>query len=130
MELDLGGDETVENPSVEDVRHYLKFMPVESPFVILSDGDAFIQTIHKSTGYRVEYKDGNDVQFYCNADYEFACDLFASFLAGRDDYKTATEWKLLKSPSIWTTPNHPVVIIILCVLLLGWIALAVWQAFN
>lgn len=135
MELNLGGDETVENPSVEEVRHYLKYMSVESPFVILSDGDAFIQALHELDEYRVEYKigeckNGNDDQFYCQADYELSCDLFASFLAGRDDYKTATEWKLLKLPSISTTPNPQVVLIILCILGAGFIAIKVWEAFN
>ena len=131
MELSLGGIETIVDPSLADVRHYLKFMPVESPFVILSDGDRFMQSIYDGTQYRVEYRHGNEEkQYYCLTDYEKTCELFAEFLSGSDDYETAVDWNRVRPKTIWNTQNHPAVLIILCVLVVIGTGAAIWNAFN
>ena len=117
MELDLGGIETLDSPTSDDVRHYLRYMPAESPFVILSDGTGFIQAAHTGAEYRVEYcTGGTDWQYYCLVDYETACELFLAFHAGNTGYRSSVEWRQLKPRTIWNTPGHPVAVGIACVI--------------
>jgi hypothetical protein len=129
MKLDLGGRDAIEQPTVDDIRHYLKFMPIESPFIVLSDGDRFIQSVYENRGYRVEYRDDDGRQFYATTEYEPAVTLFVSFLTGDDDYLSAVAWKRLRL-SAWTTPNHPYAVGLLCILLVLAVVIAVWHSLN
>jgi len=129
MKLDLGGIDVIDEPTAEDIRHYLKFMPAESPFVILSKGDEFIQSLYENVDYRVEYKDDDGRQYFAATDYETAVTLFESFLAGTEDYRSAVAWKRLHL-SAWTTPNRPFAVGLLCVLLVIALVVVMWLALQ
>ncbi|HUT88109.1 MAG TPA: hypothetical protein VMY37_01310 [Thermoguttaceae bacterium] len=129
MKLDLGGIDAIDNPTADDIHHYLKFMPTESPFVVLSNGDQFIQSVYQGSDYRVEYKSDDGTQFFATTDYETAVKLFVSFLARDGNYRSAVAWKRLRL-SAWTTPNHPCAVSALCVLLIIGIVIAIWSALN
>ena len=126
MELILGDVNTVENPSVDDIRHYLQFMPTECPFVILSDEEEFIQCVYEDFSYRVEYQNKDGKQYFTKTDYQMAVQLFLSFLARDNKYRTTVPWQRLKL-SVWTTPYHPYAIVLLCAILIGFIVLAIWE---
>ncbi len=114
MKLDLGGQETLESPTAEDIRHYLKYTPAASPFVVLSSTTGFMQAIYAERNYQVEYRlDDGQRQYYCLADYETACELFLDFHAEKTNYQTSVEWKRLWR---WDKPIHPLVLAILCVI--------------
>ncbi len=108
MQLNLGNIERIETPSEDDIRHYLKFMPVESPFVILSnDRDEFIQAIYNGEEFHVEYSLDNGVnQFYALVDYETTCNLFLDFSLGQCDYQIAVNWNILKTPGLLSKLNR------------------------
>ena len=129
MKLDLGGADVIEDPTVNDIRHHLKFMPTESPFIVLSNGDQFIQSIYENVGYRVEFKGDDGKHFFATTDHATAVKLFVSFLTGDDNYRSAVTWKRLRL-SAWTTPYHPYAVGLLCILLIIWIVLATWSALN
>ena len=114
MKLDLGGLETIESPTEEDVRHCLKDMGAESPFVVLSDRTGFIQTICAGAGYQVEYSmdNGRHLYSYC-VDYETACELFLNFLAGKTAYQTRVPWK---RTWYWKQANHPITLVVIATL--------------
>jgi len=124
MKFDLGGIDAIESPTADDIRHYLKFMPAESPFVVLSHGDQFIQSIYDGSGYHVEYKSDDGRQFYAATDYETAVKLFMSFLARDGTYRSAVPWKRMR-PSARTAMAG-----LLCVLLIAGLVIAIWSAFN
>lgn len=114
MKLDLGGLETMESPTEEDVRHYLKYVRAESPFVVLSDGAGFIQMICGEAGYQVEYGvDGGRHLYSCCVDYETACELFLDFLAGKTAYQTRVQWK---RTWYWKHANHPTTLAVVATL--------------
>ena len=129
MKLDLGGIDAIEHPTVDDIHHYLKFMPTESPFIVLSDGDQFIQSVYDNLDYRVEYRDDNGRQFFATTDYETAVTLFVSFLMGDDNYRSAVTWKRLRL-SACTTPYRPYAVGLVCILLALGIVIAIWSALN
>lgn len=116
MELDLGAVDRIVNPTSEDVAHYLRFMPVQSPFVVLSRDDAtFIQAVFeaRASRYRVEYKcDG--VTGFILADYRTAIDLFLCYMDEQCELAEQAKWKRL---TVWNTPGHPLAIGIACTLL-------------
>lgn len=128
MELDLGGQETINSPSPDDIRHYLKYMPAESPFIILSDSTSFMQSLYTGTQYQVEYSlDNGQNHYYCLVDYETGCDLFLDFLAGRSDYQTSVEWKRLSAR------NHlsrSITLVIVCVIAILVFCVLLWRALS
>lgn len=123
MELDLGGQETIESPTAEDVRCYLRVPP---PFVILSDTTGFMQAIRSGSEYQVEYRVNNGQhQYYCLVDYQTACELFLDFHSGSTNYQASAEWKRLR---VWDGTIPPFVVVILCLLGLLILSGALWLA--
>ncbi len=121
MKLDLGGQETLESPTAEEVRHYLKYMPAASPFVCLSNSTGFMQAIFAGLQYQVECRlDDGQWQYYCLVDYETACELFLDFHAGKTNYQTSVEWKRLRGRST--------VVAVLCVAIMLIFSGIVWLA--
>ena len=56
--LHAGNVERISGPSAEQVRHYLRFMPPTSPFIILArDEGTFMQATPIGGRYRVEYRE-------------------------------------------------------------------------
>lgn len=124
MELDLGGIEKIAAPSAEDLKHYLRYMPVESPWIVLADSDeSFIQAIydHGSDRYRVEYKRSGK-QFFVLEEYEKAVLLFTCFLEDECQVEHQAEWKKL---TVFNAPSHPIAVGLACILLISFIVLAI-----
>lgn len=108
MKLNLGGLETIDSPTPEQVGHYLRFMPAESPFVVLECMEGvFIQAVIEDDLYRVEYRE-NEVQWFVQTDYEKACELFWCFMDESCDLARSTDWKKLTA---FNTPWHPAAVI-------------------
>ena len=123
MKLEVGDKTCIDSPSVEQVRHYLHFMPPQAPFVILSgESGAFMQAAPEGEQYRVEYKD-NEHQYAAFVTVEQAEKLFEAFLAGDVSYRQAIQWRRLTA---WNDPlnvNAYVWLILLAVVFavgLGW----------
>ena len=131
MKLELGGLETIDNPGEEDIRHFLKFMPVECQFVILSDDSTFIQSTYNGVDYRVEYSiDHGHTNYFCLVDYASACDLFLFFLIGDERYQSSADWTRFKPQTTSNISAHPLVLSIACVIALIAIAVMIWQALK
>ena len=124
MQLNLGDVETIDDPTVEDLQHHLRYLPAESPFVILDrDEDAFIQAKFDSMAgsYVVELKhEGKTYHRFAN--YEGAVRSFEAFLNGQPMADFA-KWR---RKTIFTTPNHPLVLTVLCVFMVAMIIFAFW----
>lgn len=130
MELDLGGNASIDEPTEDEVRFYLRYMDVTSPFVVLwNDDGEFIQTLGSPLGYRVEYRGVEEVPQYWvdDLDYGATLSLFLAFYRGDETYKTAQDWQEIREPSIWHKPwSAPVVLILIILLLLG----LAWQVYS
>lgn len=127
MQLELGDVEVIQDPSADDVRHYLRFMPVESPFVILQrKPECFVQAIFEGDNYRVEYRRGES-SWFLKARYEIAVEVFLAFLEDENGVREGWEWKKM---TVLNTPGHPAVIILLIVLLVASIVFTVCGEFG
>jgi hypothetical protein len=105
MLLDVGTALRVEDPQPEQLRHHLRDLPLEAPFLILSeqvdgasdvDVDRFIQTRPYSGGYRVEWRDGTHYR-HALVSLAGAEDLLCAYLR-RDDaaLRGGAEWHALR----------------------------------
>jgi hypothetical protein len=133
MILDVGNVEQFENPSAEQVKHYLHFMPPESPFVVLSASDdrsaagvRFIQAVPCDRGYHVEYREEGRM-YFVEAPLEQAARLFESFRVGDESFKTAVAWRRLR---LIGDRVRSVLLVGLLALLLCALGLAVWSAIR
>jgi hypothetical protein len=117
MKLQVGDKTSIDSPSLEQVRHYLHFMPPQAPFIILSDeADSFIQAAPQGEQYRIEYKD-DEHQYATFVTVEKAAELFEAFLVGDASYRLAIRWRRLNA---WNDPlnvNAYVWLILLAVVL-------------
>src|SRR5262249_3798938 len=95
----------IENPDPDQVRHHLCNLPLEAPFLILSDDDddndgevyeRFIQTRPYSGGYRVEWRDGSECR-HALVTLQRAEDLLCAYLR-RDEpaVRNGAEWHVLR----------------------------------
>jgi hypothetical protein len=93
MTLEIGDVEKIENPTAEQIRHYLRFMPPTAPFVILSAGEThFMQATPDRDEYRVEFRDERG-QSCVVVPYEQAATLFEQYVAGDDGFRSAAAWR-------------------------------------
>lgn len=122
MRLDLGGIEAIDDPTPDQVAHYLQFMPAESPFIVLErrEGD-FIQALIEEGKYRVEYKE-NKSQWFVIVGYEKARDLFWCYMDESCELAEATAWTRLTALN---TPWHPAAVIGLILLIVCFTIFAV-----
>jgi hypothetical protein len=121
MILDVGNVERIENPSAEQVEHYLGFMPPQSPFVILdASDDRFIQAAPGDEGYRVEYREEGRM-YFVDVPFEQAVKLFEAYRSGDESFKDAVPWRPLRLRNVWVSNAMVIVLIalLLCVLALG-----------
>ena len=92
MRLDLGNVQIIQNPSADELRHYLRFMPAEAPFIILEAAqEYFLQATCEWGGYYVEYRE-NGRAFCATMKYEDAAIAFELFRIGDESFKTAIPW--------------------------------------
>jgi hypothetical protein len=99
MILDVGNVLRIEAPSPDQVRHHLRNLPLEAPFLILSDEDdhdRFIQTRPYSGGYRVEWRDRAERR-HALVTLDRAEDLLCAYLR-RDEpaLRGGAEWRALR----------------------------------
>ena len=95
MRLDLGGQETIDDPTPEQVSHYLRFMPAQSPFIVLEHSEGhFIQATIEDDRYRVDHCEGGSHR-YVKADYAKADAMFFAFLNGDTDIREKESWERL-----------------------------------
>ena len=82
MILDVANTKQIENPSAEQVEHYLQRLSSESPFLILdASADCFMQVTLSGiavAAYRVEYREG-DRMHYATVTREQAARLIEAF---------------------------------------------------
>ena len=127
MTLEIGNVERIENPSPDQVRHFLRFMPASAPYVILSSGDdSFIQAAPDGDDYRVEYRlDGR--QYFARVPFEQAAELFEAFRAGDDTYRHAAPWRPL---TVMNNPRHPAVLVGLVLIIVLVAVLQIYSFFR
>ena len=127
MKLDLGGQEEIDGPTVEQVEHYLRFMPAESPYIVLEEAEGvFIQAIIEEEAYRVEHR-RDDQQWLVKTNYERACELFKCFMDPRCAVGREAQWKKLTALNTpWNTP----VLVILIILIVSLTILGVLVEFG
>ena len=100
MILDVGNVLRLEDPKSDQVRHHLRNLPLEAPFLILWDGgggERFIQTRPYSGGYRVEWRDSAAVRRHALVNLERAEELLCAYLR-RDEtvLRDGAAWHTLK----------------------------------
>jgi len=127
MILDARNVERIENPTAEQVEHYLRFMPPQAPFVILSASEGrFIQAAFVDDAYRVQYREGGR-QSFAKVPIDDAVKLFEAYRIGDASFKDAVSWRRL---TVLNDPHHPAAMIVLVALMLCGIVFAVWSAFH
>lgn len=95
MFLCVGNSERIDNPSEEQVRHFLRYMQPDAPFVILNaDDDHFMQATPAGDVYRVEVRKGKR-QFFAHLPFDKAALLFESFRTDNIAYEQAASWHRL-----------------------------------
>jgi hypothetical protein len=125
--LDVGNVERIDAPSAEHVRHFLRFMPPDAPYVILAAADdSCIQATPDGEGYRVEYRDGKR-QYFALVSYEQAARLFEAYRTGEQSIRQAVPWRRL---SVMNDPYHPARLVVLALMLITLAALGVWFALR
>jgi hypothetical protein len=99
MILDIGNVLRVEDPRPDEVRDHLHNLPLEAPFLILSDGQddqRFIQTRPYSGGYRVEWRDGAE-RWHALVTLGGAEDLLCAYLRrDKGALHGGAEWRALR----------------------------------
>ncbi len=124
MNLEVGNVERIEDPSGEQVDHYLRFMPPHAPFIILTAGENFfMQAIVAEDGYRVEYREGK-CQFYANVSLEQASALLEAFRQGDDQFRKMAAWHRL---GVLNDPYSLVPVVIVVLLLVRVTGIQVWK---
>ena len=127
MRLDLGGLEELSDPTPDQVAHYLRYMPVESPFINLQRCEGqFIQAVIEEGHYRVEYRE-QDAQWFVKTDYKNACELFWCFMDESCELANETKWTRLTALN---TPWHPLAVILLIFLIVAGMVLGVCVEFG
>jgi len=95
MLLCVGNSEQIDNPSEEQVRHFLRYMQPGAPFVILNvDDDHFMQATPDGDVYRVEVRKGKRL-FFTHVPVDKAAQLFESFRTDSTAYEQAASWHRL-----------------------------------
>jgi hypothetical protein len=57
MYFDIGNRQRIDDPTPEQIRHYLRNLPADAPFIILNaDEEHFIQAIPAGALFRVEWR--------------------------------------------------------------------------
>jgi hypothetical protein len=116
MTLEIGDAEKIQNPTGEQIRHYLKFMPPAAPFVILSaDESRFMQAVAIADEYRVEYRDEQG-QWWAQVPYEQAAALFEQYGAGDNGFRSAVAWRRMNAVELG---SNKVVIAMLALIILA-----------
>lgn len=97
MYLDVGDIDRIDAPTAAHVRQFLRVMPPQSPFVILSiDDDHFIQATFARDAYRVEYREMGR-QWFTLVGYDAAVDLFERYRRGDGSFRTVARWRRLRT---------------------------------
>ena len=97
LELNLGGDDQIANPTAEQVALHLASVPYHVPFVVLSNGQAFIQAraVGKSL-LQVEFGNGDvSTQRTRVASLAEATQWFEAFRTGDNAFRRLDGWKPL-----------------------------------
>lgn len=123
MKLDLGGQETISDPTPEQVAHYLRFTPAQSPFIILDrcEGE-FVQAIAEEDVYRVEYKQ-DEIQWFTDVDYDKAVSIFDAFLHESGNIHEMAAWEKLDLSYPAATKW---IVLVFVLIMLGFLGLGVW----
>jgi hypothetical protein len=122
--LEIGNVERIDDPSAQQVDHYLRFMPPHAPFIILTAGENFfMQAAAAENGYRVEYREGKR-QFSAKVSLEQASALLDAFRQGDDQFRKLTAWHRL---GVLNDPHSSVPVVIVLLLLILLVGLQVWN---
>ncbi|MEM6260192.1 MAG: hypothetical protein AAGI37_18100 [Planctomycetota bacterium] len=126
MHLDLGGLETITDPTLDQIAHHLRYMPAESPFIVLDRGqEEFVQATIEAAYYRVEHRKSK-LHRFCLVDYKKAVSIFEAFHS-HNSLNELASWKKL----YLTNPKATKwVAISVTVILLGLMSLGIWHEVN
>ncbi len=98
MHLDVNGDESFKDPSVDQIRDAIDSLD-DDTFAILSRGDEdYIQAYrHSASDYQLEYRAGSEDEHYgCAANGITSSQIqnaFEAFSAGADDWQAPWTWR-------------------------------------
>ena len=123
MLLEVGNAKRISDPTPEQIDHYLRFMPPQSPFLILSAAtDRFMQATPAGDLYRVELRQGKR-QYYAHVSLEAAARLFQTFGRGDQAAAPGVAWRRLR---VFNDPYNPAVLAAWVALLIGLAVIGVW----
>ncbi len=91
--MEMANGETTDSVSLEKLKEWIGQLDDDNFFIILKDGDNFIQAAYSEMGYDIQYKE-NGKQFIAR-DYltkDQAISAFTGYYNGNDDWKNFTEW--------------------------------------
>lgn len=119
MILSVGNVLRIEDPEPDQLRHHLRNLSLEAPYLTLSDDDQddgdddpvdddrhrgkdpgdgrFVQARPYSGGYRLEWRDGAGLRRYAAVSMERAEDLLCAYLR-RDEHAlcAGAEWRVMR----------------------------------
>jgi len=127
MVLDIGNVERIDNPSSEQLSHYLRFMPPTAPFLVLSaSDDTFMQATPRGDAYRVEYRTGKRHRFM-HVPLDRAVELLNAFRTGDRELDALADWRRL---SVFTDSTYPNALWPIVIMILVAAALSLWSALH
>ena len=95
MILDIGNLERIENPTAEQIIHYLRHLASDSFLILDADAQLFIQaTLARGGRYRVEWRQ-EDVQRFAIVPLEQAEALLLAFARWDEAGLEAVKWRRL-----------------------------------
>ena len=123
MYLDVGDIDRIDAPTAAHVRQFLRVMPPQSPFVILSiDDDRFMQATVVGDAYRVEYRELGR-QWFTLVDFDAAVDLFERYRRGDASFRTVARWRRLRRFNVVPWLVVTIVVVVAIVGVRAWLAL-------
>jgi hypothetical protein len=127
MRFDVGNVQLIVDPSAEQVRHFLRFMPPEAPFVVLSaDDGSFMQAVFAGEHYRVEYRTDKRLHV-AHLPFQEAAEALEAFRRGDESYRESVAWRRV---SLLNDLSRRASLIVLAgFVLLVVVALFVWGAY-
>ena len=95
MFLDIGNGERIDNPTPEQIGHYLRNLPGNAPFLILNaDDEHFIQATPAGDLFRVEWRQEAQ-QWFMVVPLDGAVQSFLAFRSWDEQALKAFAWKRL-----------------------------------
>jgi len=123
MFLDIGNQQRISDPTMEQVGLSFSNLPADAPFVILdADTEHFIQAMPAGTAWRVEWRQEAEQRFMI-VNLDDAEEAFAAFYRWDEAALTSFPWKRL---TLWNDPHRQRMFSAITLVIVG--LLSLWRA--